>query len=82
MLEQALPQNADQTTEIRMLLIEARLGVQPPEFDKALAESRKLLPIHSFADAERRQALLQQAEILIRMNRTQGVCRGAGQDSR
>ncbi len=70
-LEQALPQNADRTAEIRALLIEARMGLQPPELDKALADSRKLLSDPQLAAAERGQALVQQAQILLGMNRGQ-----------
>ena len=70
-LEQALRGHCDQTTEIRMLLIEARAGVQPPELDKALAESQKLLSDLQLTDPQRRQVLVQQAQILLRMNRTQ-----------
>jgi tetratricopeptide (TPR) repeat protein len=70
-LEQALRGHCDQTTEIRMLLIEARAGVQPPELDKALAESQKLLSDLQLTDPQRRQVLVQQAQILLRLNRTQ-----------
>jgi len=68
-LEQALQNNADRSIEIRLLLIEACTGVQPPELDKALAENQKLLTDPRLADSERQQALVQQAQILIRMNR-------------
>jgi tetratricopeptide (TPR) repeat protein len=68
-LEEALQQNKEHAAEIRGLLIEALTGVQPPELDKALAESQKLLAEPQLAEAERRQAILQQAQILIRMNR-------------
>ena len=61
--------DTDHATEIRLLLIETRLGVQPPELEKALAESRKLLADPQLTDTQRRQALIQQAQILIRMNR-------------
>ena len=76
-LEQALLHNADRAAEIGSMLIEARAGVQPPEFDKALAESRKLLSDPHLDDAGapgtpgRWQVLIQQAQILIRMNRGQ-----------
>jgi tetratricopeptide (TPR) repeat protein len=69
-LEQALPLNPDRANEIRMLLIEARMGVQPPELDKALAECQELLSEPRLADVDRRQALIEQAQILLRMNRT------------
>jgi tetratricopeptide (TPR) repeat protein len=68
-LEEALARNADQATEIRRLLMEARVGVQPPELDKALTESQKLLSDPQLADPQRPQVLVQQAEILLRMNR-------------
>ena len=68
-LEQALPQNAQRATEIRAMLIEARMATQPPQCDKALAESRKLLSGPRLAESERRRALVQQAEILLRMHR-------------
>ena len=82
-LEQALPQNAASPSpeysgpdsgpaaEIRLLLIEARLGVQPPRLDKALTETQKLLSASQLSDTDRRQILVQQAEIFLRMNRTQ-----------
>ena len=70
-LEQTLSGHCDQATEIRMLLIDARVGVQPPQLDKALAESQKLLADPQLADPQRRQVLIQQAQILLRMNRTQ-----------
>jgi len=69
-LEQALQQDRDHAAELRLLLIETRLGVQPPELDKALAESEKLLADPQLTDAQRRQALIQQAQVLLRMNRT------------
>ncbi|MEI8371909.1 MAG: tetratricopeptide repeat protein [Planctomycetota bacterium] len=68
-LEQALPKNTDRATEIRLLLIEACTGVQPPKLDEALAENQKLLADPQLADSEHQQALVQQAQILIRMNR-------------
>ena len=68
-LEQALQHDGDHAAELRLLLIETRLGVQPPDLDKALAESQKLLADPQLTDAQRRQALVQQAQILIRMNR-------------
>jgi tetratricopeptide (TPR) repeat protein len=68
-LEQALPQNTEHVAEIRELLIEALVGVQPPELDKALAETQKLLADPQLAESERHEAFLQQARILIRMNR-------------
>ncbi len=70
-LEQALQHPGDRTTELRMLLIEARVAIQPPELDKALAESGKLLDDLKLADSQRRQVLIQEAQILLRMNRTQ-----------
>ncbi len=70
-LEEALAKNAERASEIRLLLIETRMGVQPPELEKALAESRKLLADPQFGDLQRRQVLVEQAEILLRMNRGQ-----------
>ncbi|MGO9112239.1 MAG: tetratricopeptide repeat protein [Thermoguttaceae bacterium] len=69
-LEEALRHNSDQATEIRLLLIEARVEVQPPELDRALTDSQKLLSDPHLADSDRRQVLIQQAQILLRMNRT------------
>jgi tetratricopeptide (TPR) repeat protein len=68
-LEQALPQNTGHTPEVRGLLIEALLGVQPPQLDKALAECQKLLADPQLMEPQRQQAILQQARTLIRMNR-------------
>jgi len=69
-LEQALQHDAQHAAELRGLLVETCLVVGPPELDKALAESEKLLADRQLIDPGRRQALLQQAEILLRMNRT------------
>ena len=56
--------------ELRGLLIETLAGVYPPELEKALAESQKLLPDPRLGDQDRNQALLVQARILFRMDRT------------
>ena len=53
------------------MLIEARTGTQPPELDKALAETRQLLSDPQLPDSERPAALLQEANILVLMNRPQ-----------
>ncbi len=78
-LEQALPKNADRTAEIRLLLIEARTTTQPPELDKALAETQKLLADARLSDSERRPILIQQAQILLRMNRRKECVATLGQ---
>ncbi len=68
-LEEALRHAGDRAIELRPLLIEARMAAEPPELDKALAESEKLLADPRLADPERRQALLQQAQILLGLGR-------------
>ncbi len=47
------------------------MAAEPPELDKALAESEKLLADPRLADPERRQALLQQAQILLGLGRAE-----------
>ncbi len=67
--EEALPQNAPRADEIRAMLIEAYLGVQPPQYPKALAENQKRLSDPHLAKSDRNRLLIQQAEILLGMDR-------------
>ena len=69
-LERALKISADHNFEIRTMLIEAWMGIQPPELAKALQESANVLAEAELPDADRQQALLQRAQILIRLDRT------------
>ena len=68
-LEQALRDAGNHDTELRSLLVETLAGVYPPELEKALATSEKLLADPHFGNEERNQALLEQAGILFRMGR-------------
>ena len=69
MLEEALPQNAPRADEIRAMLIDAYLGLQPPQYPKALAENQKRLSDPHLAKSDRNSLLVQQADILLGMNR-------------
>ena len=69
-LEEALRrQPAGHESEIRALLIEALVGAQPPEFEKAMAECDKLLADPQLDDDAKRDVMLQRAEIFVRTDR-------------
>jgi TolA-binding protein len=68
-LQEAMREPGDHESEIRSLLITALVGVYPPELDKALAESQKLLADAKLSEAARYQAELEQARILFRLDR-------------
>jgi tetratricopeptide (TPR) repeat protein len=70
-LEDSLRSPAGHESEVRGMLISARCGVYPPELSKALDESKKLVADPTLSDEARRQALLDQARILFRMERRQ-----------
>ncbi len=70
-LEEALRKPSGHESELRTLLISALEGVRPPELDKALAESKKLLADPQLGDEPRAEAVLEQARILICMDRRQ-----------
>ena len=50
-------------------MITALIGVYPPELDKALAESQKLLADPKLSEDARGAAQLEQAQILFRLDR-------------
>ncbi len=68
-LQAAMREPADHEMELRSFLITALVGVYPPELEKALAESQKLLADAKLSEAARSEAVLQQARILFRLDR-------------
>ena len=68
-LQEAMRKPADHETELRSLLITALTDVYPPEFEKALAESQKLLADPKLREEARGAAQLEQARILFRLDR-------------
>ena len=70
-LQEAIHVPAEHEAELRTLLIESLIGACPPRLDEALAENRKLVANSRLTDDARREALLRQAQILLRLDRTQ-----------
>jgi tetratricopeptide (TPR) repeat protein len=69
-LEEALRAPGGRESELRTLLISALTGVHPPELEKALAETGKLLADPQLSGDARSEAQLDQARILLRLDRT------------
>jgi TolA-binding protein len=68
-LQAAMREPADHETELRTLLIAALVGVVPPELEKALAESQKLLADPKLSEDARGRAELERSQILFRLDR-------------
>ena len=68
-LQAAMREPTEHVTELRSFLITALVGVYPPEIEKALAESQKLLADSKLSEGERGEAVLEQARILFRLDR-------------
>jgi tetratricopeptide (TPR) repeat protein len=68
-LQDALRAPLGRESELRTMLIAASVGAHPPELDKALTESRKLLADPHLGEDARGEALLEQAQILLRLDR-------------
>jgi tetratricopeptide (TPR) repeat protein len=68
-LEGAMRSPSDHETELRPLLISALIAVHPPELEKALVESRKLIADPKLSEDARGAARLEQARILFRLDR-------------
>jgi tetratricopeptide (TPR) repeat protein len=66
-LEEAIREPGDHETELRSLLISALVSVHPPELEKALAESKKLLAGQKLSEDARGEAQFEQARILLRL---------------
>jgi tetratricopeptide (TPR) repeat protein len=80
-LEQAQECGGEHANEIGLLLIEACLGIQPPELDKALAGSQRLLSKGQLTDAQRPKVFMRQALALLRMDRLKECAAALGQVS-
>jgi tetratricopeptide (TPR) repeat protein len=69
-LQEALREPGSRESELRMLLITTLTGVFPPELEKALAESEKLLADPQLSGDARNEAILEKGRILLRLDRT------------